>query len=160
MRISDWSSDVCSSDLPLLHRAVGGGPDRCEWHSCLRNHPAGAPQRLPARCRRGPRALRPRLLIIVTLILLGLVVLLREREPADGAGSIAPAEQPLVRPARGYGQQAQVLCASKAVAIVPLTQAWAAAARHPAAALPVPHLPLAAAPWAAATDRKSTRLNS
>src|SRR3546814_5792146 len=54
-------------------------------------------------------------LIIVTLILLGLVVLLREREPADGAGSIAPAEQPLVRRARGYGQQAQVLCASTAV---------------------------------------------
>src|SRR3546814_11253694 len=48
--------------------------------------------------------------------------------------------------------QAQVLCASTAVAIVLLTQAWAAAARHPAAALPVPHLPLAAAPWAAATD--------
>src|SRR3546814_4760786 len=26
MRISDWSSDVCSSDLERLHRGVGAGP--------------------------------------------------------------------------------------------------------------------------------------
>src|SRR3546814_4201777 len=109
--------------------------------------------------RRPPRSTRTDTLFPYTTLFRSLVVLLREREPADGAGSIAPAEQPLVRRARGYGQQAQVLCASTAVAIVLLTQAWAAAARHPAAALPVPHLPLAAAPWAAA-DRKSTRLNS
>src|SRR3546814_4248524 len=62
-------------------------------------------------------------LIIVTLILLGLVVLLREREPADGAGSIDPAEKPLVRRARGSGQPAQGLCARPAVAMVLLTQA-------------------------------------
>src|SRR3546814_15934844 len=40
-------------------------------------------------------------LIIVTLILLGIVVLLREREPADGAGSIAAAAKPLVPRHRG-----------------------------------------------------------
>src|SRR3546814_15393409 len=27
MRISDWSSDVCSSDLPALLRAAGAGAD-------------------------------------------------------------------------------------------------------------------------------------
>src|SRR3546814_2089228 len=28
MRISDWSSDVCSSDLSYVHSAVGGQVDR------------------------------------------------------------------------------------------------------------------------------------
>src|SRR3546814_4450845 len=30
MRISDWSSDVCSSDLQFLMESSGGGPDGLE----------------------------------------------------------------------------------------------------------------------------------
>src|SRR3546814_3812306 len=29
MRISDWSSDVCSSDLPIVLRSVAGGDGLC-----------------------------------------------------------------------------------------------------------------------------------
>src|SRR3546814_17729672 len=38
MRISDWSSDVCSSDLLDLHpRAFGGGPHNGQGH-CAQSH--------------------------------------------------------------------------------------------------------------------------
>src|SRR3546814_1266928 len=71
MRISDWSSDVCSSDLPLphptsqviiLHGRWGGGAGRChlcfsyaetaysELHAC---HPRLAATIDPAPVRRG-----------------------------------------------------------------------------------------------------------
>src|SRR3546814_3827139 len=33
MRISDWSSDVCSSDLKLLRCAATRGPARCARHA-------------------------------------------------------------------------------------------------------------------------------
>src|SRR3546814_20094205 len=37
MRISDWSSDVCSSDLGSLHQHEGGGGDRlhCGLRECF-----------------------------------------------------------------------------------------------------------------------------
>src|SRR3546814_21043548 len=53
MRISDWSSDVCSSDLPgvFLPRALPGG---------LAEHLGGWPRQDPAvDGRRRPRARRP-----------------------------------------------------------------------------------------------------
>src|SRR3546814_11114555 len=46
MRISDWSSDVCSSDLREADRLSGGAEDRLEGH--------------PAQNRGGRRAGRPR----------------------------------------------------------------------------------------------------
>src|SRR3546814_4710947 len=66
MRISDWSSDVCSSDLGLLRAA---GPFRCPHRTRLRGRkppgaavPAAAPGRrsrhLPVGARRRRAALR------------------------------------------------------------------------------------------------------
>src|SRR3546814_1418533 len=47
MRISDWSSDVCSSDLP---RVKPEGDDESRWHRCcVRLH--SPPARLPPRLR-------------------------------------------------------------------------------------------------------------
>src|SRR3546814_7696882 len=48
MRISDWSSDVCSSDLPRSARAPAGNPRH--------RHRKGQPPRLP----QGQRRLRSR----------------------------------------------------------------------------------------------------
>src|SRR3546814_3011670 len=54
MRISDWSSDVCSSDLERCRRATGGGPrdrrshSRCRIRSC---DGCRAPGRDAASCR-------------------------------------------------------------------------------------------------------------
>src|SRR3546814_1944253 len=42
MRISDWSSDVCSSDLHCTHAPTGGGQAR--W-SALMEHPDGTHER-------------------------------------------------------------------------------------------------------------------
>src|SRR3546814_2086052 len=40
MRISDWSSDVCSSDLPeAVCKTAGGGRDRPDRHTGI-DHPA------------------------------------------------------------------------------------------------------------------------
>src|SRR3546814_7878935 len=80
MRISDWSSDVCSSDLSCLARA-GGGPHPCRLavppasrhrrtrraalaggsgggrdRGCFAPAPASAPRRSPRRARGRPRA--------------------------------------------------------------------------------------------------------
>src|SRR3546814_13729550 len=45
MRISDWSSDVCSSDLPDLHRRAwdfgGGRGGRAAGHRAAERAPAG-----------------------------------------------------------------------------------------------------------------------
>src|SRR3546814_2292880 len=66
MRISDWSSDVCSSDLTTIGRclALHCGPDRA--------HPADAPFRAGVTCcpsgrvRRRAEAGRPRTLLAVS----------------------------------------------------------------------------------------------
>src|SRR3546814_8190607 len=68
MRISDWSSDVCSSDLLSAHRAPGGRGNARRPDA--RRHPLhdapAAPRRLAAELGADPRALRgdrqPRLL--------------------------------------------------------------------------------------------------
>src|SRR3546814_488228 len=56
MRISDWSSDVCSSDLPALRRAHRAGLHPRRRHLAPPGQPAAAPEavRQPR-----PRALRP-----------------------------------------------------------------------------------------------------
>src|SRR3546814_18994929 len=45
MRISDWSSDVCSSDLTVagrrLHPAVGGENPECREEGAQRDHQGG-----------------------------------------------------------------------------------------------------------------------
>src|SRR3546814_15621563 len=54
MRISDWSSDVCSSDLP-------GNADLGAWLACQTSHPGGNDHRSCApRSWRCPRRLRGR----------------------------------------------------------------------------------------------------
>src|SRR3546814_1319939 len=62
MRISDWSSDVCSSDLPRLdlHRlrqAQADRPQLCEERVVVAEHPRvchGATDTPPWRARRAP----------------------------------------------------------------------------------------------------------
>src|SRR3546814_10188074 len=59
MRISDWSSDVCSSDLPYEVRAAGGGAS-CRRCRCIMSVTAGPQadeliQRRRGRCGGIPR---------------------------------------------------------------------------------------------------------
>src|SRR3546814_11853493 len=62
MRISDWSSDVCSSDLP--QRNEDGGRCDPEHHRFIRHHPAHDETSscliLPSSRSRRPRATWPR----------------------------------------------------------------------------------------------------
>src|SRR3546814_7533313 len=48
MRISDWSSDVCSSDLPvgMVMGGVSDGTEYCSRESCARNAARPFPCRL------------------------------------------------------------------------------------------------------------------
>src|SRR3546814_1794395 len=52
MRISDWSSDVCSSDLPAIGNGAGGigGAERTDQHLALRmdRRAAGIAELIPA----------------------------------------------------------------------------------------------------------------
>src|SRR3546814_6173410 len=43
MRISDWSSDVCSSDLPAAHSAFATPIEMLEWAAKLRDLSGGKP---------------------------------------------------------------------------------------------------------------------
>src|SRR3546814_4571782 len=43
MRISDWSSDVCSSDLPAAHARIANGPGRMNDDPCIEETGEGPP---------------------------------------------------------------------------------------------------------------------
>src|SRR3546814_6319193 len=61
MRISDWSSDVCSSDLLAIDRQIGVAPERGQIAILRRKrHLEGVPRRAFVQRQRGQRIERPR----------------------------------------------------------------------------------------------------
>src|SRR3546814_4804478 len=57
VRISDWSSDVCSSDLFAPLRVIGwpweGAPDDPAWREAMAAHPQARPARVVEQHRSG-----------------------------------------------------------------------------------------------------------